>query len=109
MRVNLRVREEPHDSYVNVVHVYGWGGGFAFILFVGVTIWRGLIFLARPSPNRLLLIPLISVFIPLSVEAAIIDVDHWRHFFLVGGLIWGVTAAYRKIEKGEEKRLSALI
>jgi hypothetical protein len=106
---NLRVKEEPHDSYVNVLHVYGWGGGLAFILLIGTTIWRGVSFVARRSPNRLLLIPLISVFIPLSVEAAIIDLDHWRHFWLVGGLIWGVTAGYRKVLPGEDKRLSALV
>jgi hypothetical protein len=106
---NLRVREEPHDSYVNVLHVYGWGGGLMFVLFIGTTIWRGVSFVFRKSPNRLLLIPLISVFIPLAVEAAIIDLDHWRHFWLVGGLIWGVTAGYKKVLPGEDKRLSALV
>jgi hypothetical protein len=106
---NLRIREEPHNSYVNVVHVYGWGGGFVFILLIGTTLWRGLSFVVKNSPNRLLLIPLVSVFVPLSVEAAIIDLDHWRHFFLVAGLIWGVTAGYRTTKKGEEGRLSALV
>jgi hypothetical protein len=106
---NLRVKEEPHDSYVNVIHVYGWGGGLAFILLIGTTLWRGLTFVVKSSPNRLLLIPLISVFVPLSVEAAIIDLDHWRHFYLVAGLIWGVTAGYRTTKKGEEARLSALV
>ena len=89
--------------------VYGWGGGFVFYVLIAVTIWRGLTFVFRRSPNRLLLIPLIAVFIPLCVEAAIIDLDHWRHFFLVAGLIWGVTAAYDRIGPGEDKRLSALI
>ena len=106
---NLRVIEEPHDSYVNVLHVYGWGGGLMFILFIGTTIWRGLKFVFSPSPNRLLLIPLVAVFIPVSVEAAIIDLDHWRHFFLIGGLIWGVTAGYQKVRRGAESRLAALI
>jgi hypothetical protein len=106
---NLRIREEPHNSYVSTLHVYGWGGGFIFILFIGITIWRGVTFVTRPGPNRLLLIPLVSTFIPLSVEAAIIDLDHWRHFFLVAGLIWGVTAAYPKILPGEEARHSALV
>jgi hypothetical protein len=106
---NLRIKEEPHDSYVNVIHVYGWGGGLAFILLIGTTLWRGLTFVVKSSPNRLLLIPLISVFVPLSVEAAIIDLDHWRHFFLVAGLIWGVTAGYRTTKKGEEARLFALV
>jgi hypothetical protein len=106
---NLRIKEEPHNSYVNVIHVYGWGGGLAFILLIGTTLWRGVTFVVKSSPNRLLLIPLISVFVPLSVEAAIIDLDHWRHFFLVAGLIWGVTSGYRTTKKGEEARLSALV
>ncbi len=92
---NLRVKEEPHNTYVNVLHAYGWGGGLAFILFVGATLWRGTTFLAGPGPSRPMLIPLVAVFVPLAGEAAIIDVDHWRHFFLVAGLIWGVTAAWQ--------------
>lgn len=106
---NLRVKEEPHNTYVNVLHAYGWGGGLAFIVFVGVTIWRGAIHLARPGPNRLLLIPLVAVFVPLAGEAAIIDLDHWRHFFLVAGLIWGVTAGYGNATATERKRHAALI
>jgi O-antigen ligase len=104
---NLRITEEPHNTYVNVFLSYGWGGGFVFVLLVLTTIWRGVRFLFRPSPNRLLLIPLVATFIPLCAEAAIIDLDHWRHFFLIAGLIWGVTAAYDKV--GEERRLSGLV
>jgi hypothetical protein len=105
---NLRVKEEPHNTYVNVLHAYGWGGGLALILFVGVTIWRGATFLARPGPLRPLLIPLVAVFVPLSAEAAIIDVDHWRHFFLVGGLIWGVTAAWQPATRSALPRSAAM-
>lgn len=96
---NLRVKEEPHNTYVNVLHAYGWGGGLVFILFIGVTLWRSAACIARPGPNRLLLIPLVAVFVPLAGEAAIIDIDHWRHFFLVAGLIWGLTAAYGRIDQ----------
>jgi hypothetical protein len=106
---NLHIREEPHNSYVNAMHVYGWGGGLMFVLLIGTTLWRGLSFVVKPSPNRLLLIPLVSVFLPLSIEAAIIDLDHWRHFFLVAGLIWGVTAGYRTIRPGGSTRLAGLV
>src|SRR5690606_12270569 len=105
----LRITEAPHNTYVTVLHAYGWGGGLAFLVLIGTTIWRGVTHLARPSPNRLLLLPLVASFVPLCVEAAIIDLDHWRHFFLIAGLIWGVTAAYERIAPGEDKRLSALV
>lgn len=106
---HLRVNELPHDSYVNFILVYGWGGGLVFVLLMGTTMWRAISFVFRPGPNRLLLIPLVGVFIPLAVEAAIIDMDHWRHLYLVAGLIWGVTAAYQRADKTERGRLSALI
>jgi hypothetical protein len=105
---NLRVKEEPHNTYVNVLHAYGWGGGLAFILFIGITIWRGATFLARPGPLRPLLIPLVAVFVPLAGEAAIIDIDHWRHFFLVGGLIWGVTAAWQPAARSALRRSASM-
>src|SRR5690606_24009865 len=78
-----RITELPHNSYANVLLVYGWGGGLLFYALIGITIWRGVRFVAIPSPNRLLLIPLVGTFIPLCVEAMIIDLDHWRHFFLI--------------------------
>lgn len=106
---NTRITELPHNVYVNVLLVYGWGGGLVFYVLVLATVWRGVSFVMRPSPNRLLLIPLLATFVPLSVEAAIIDLDHWRHFFLVAGLIWGVTAAYQRAGPDERERLSALV
>lgn len=106
---NLHIKEEPHNTYVTVLHAYGWGGGLMIYAFVGMSVWRGVAALLRRSPNRLLLIPLVATFIPLAIEAAIIDVDHWRHFYLLGGLIWGVTAGYRTVLPGEERRHAALI
>jgi hypothetical protein len=90
---NYRVKEEPHNTYVNVLHAYGWGGGLVMIAFIVLTILRGLKGVFVPGPHRLMLIPVIAVFIPLAGEAAIIDVDHWRHLFLVAGLVWGLTSA----------------
>lgn len=101
---NLRVTEEPHNTYVSALLGYGWGGGFLIWTFVLMTIWRGLKGLTIASPNRLLLIPLVATFVPLAVELAVIDVDHWRHFWLVGGLIWGVTAGYQTVRPNAPRR-----
>ncbi|WEJ57302.1 O-antigen ligase family protein [Devosia sp. FJ2-5-3] len=90
---NLRIIEEPHNVYVSVLHNYGWGGGILFIGLIGVTLWKGLGTLLRPSPYRLLAIPLMATFSMLAAESAIIDSDHWRHLFLLIGLVWGVASA----------------
>jgi len=106
---NLRINEEPHNTYVNVLHVYGWGGGLAYFALVWMTLKRGFSALVRPSPNRLLLIPVISVFVPLVLESAIIDTDHWRHYFVVVGMIWGIHAGYMRSEKAQNSRRTALL
>lgn len=90
---NLRVIEEPHNVYVSVLHVYGWGGGAMYYLLVILTLWRGMAGLARPSPYRPMMIPLVATFTMLVGESAIIDSDHWRHYYLIAGLIWGISTA----------------
>jgi O-antigen ligase len=93
----LRVIEDVHNTYVTVLLAYGWLGGLAYFALVAATLRRAIKYLGVPSPNRRLLIPLTAVLVALLIEAAIIDTDHWRHFFLVVGLIWGVTAGYRRV------------
>lgn len=89
----LRVTEAPHNVYVTVLHVYGWGGGAMYYLLILLTLWRGVASLSVRSRYRLAMIPLMSTFVMLVGESAIIDSDHWRHYFLVVGLIWGVASA----------------
>ena len=87
---NLRIIEQPHNTYVTVIQAYGWGGGACYYLLVLATLWRGLRGLADPA-KRKLLIPALAVYIPLVVQSGVIDTHHWRHYFPVVGLIWGIT------------------
>lgn len=91
----LKIAEQPHNTYINVVHAYGWGGALAYFIFVGATLVRGATGLVSRSPNRLLLIPVYATFVPLVLLSGIIDTDHWRHYFLIAGLVWGICAGYR--------------
>ena len=106
---NLRIIEEPHNVYVTVLHVYGWGGGAFYYLLVILTLWRGIAALTRPSPYRLMMIPLVATFAMLVGESAIIDTDHWRHYFLLVGLIWGISTAIRNDERRGVPRQQMLI
>lgn len=102
----MLVREQPHNTYLKVFLDYGWLGGGAFVWLILMTLWRAIASLAIQSPNRLLMIPAFATFLPLILEAAIIDIDHWRHLFLVMGIIWGVSAGYEVFDgKRNERRL----
>ncbi|ODT65264.1 MAG: hypothetical protein ABS75_32295 [Pelagibacterium sp. SCN 63-23] len=88
---HLRIREQPHNTYVTVIQAYGWGGGLCYYLLVLATLWRGIAGL-RDRERRGLLIPVLAVYVPLAIQSGLIDTDHWRHYFLVVGLVWGLTA-----------------
>jgi hypothetical protein len=45
------------------------------------------------------MIPLVGTFTMVVGESAIIDSDHWRHYFLVAGMIWGIATAIRNEER----------
>ncbi|HTM77052.1 MAG TPA: O-antigen ligase domain-containing protein, partial [Devosia sp.] len=105
----MRVTEEPHNVYVQVLHAYGWGGGAMYYLLVVLTLWRGISSLRRPSPYRLMMIPLVATYAMLAGESAIIDSDHWRHYFLLAGLIWGIAAAIGQDQRGRIARRDMLI
>lgn len=106
---NLRITEEPHNVYVTVLHVYGWGGGAIYYLLIILTLWRGVAALTRPSPYRLMMIPLLATYAMLVGESAIIDTDHWRHYFLLVGLIWGIATAISNDARRSAPRHQMLI
>ncbi|MGV8833341.1 MAG: O-antigen ligase family protein [Devosia sp.] len=105
----LRIVEAPHNVYVTVLHVYGWGGGAMYYLLIILTLWRGTVALTRPSPYRLMMIPLMGTFPMLVGESAIIDSDHWRHWYLIAGLIWGVSSAIANDRRAGVSRDQMLI
>ena len=46
-----------------------------------------------PAPWQAYLIVGYAAFVGEAVEGLIVDTDHWRHFFLLLGLIWGLAVA----------------
>jgi hypothetical protein len=85
--------EQQHNVYMQGFLVYGWLGGAAYLTLVAVTLMVGLRAALVTSPWQYYLIPAYAVFVGEIVEGVIVDTDHWRHFFLLLGLIWGLTAA----------------
>jgi hypothetical protein len=74
-----------------------------------LTLWRGIASLTKPSPYRLMMIPLIATYSMLVGESAIIDTDHWRHYFLLVGLIWGVASVINNDKRRDTARDAMLI
>jgi O-antigen ligase len=94
-----RFGQDIHNVYLNAFVGYGWAGGVAYLALVFLTLKRGLGAILRDSPWRPYLIVAYATFAGVAAEGMIIDTDHWRHFFLLLGLVWGLSAATAKCQE----------
>jgi hypothetical protein len=93
LRWRLTFGLEPHNSYIGGFANGGWLGGFSFLALVLATGFVGFRLCLTPSPfQRQAQIAWPGLFIFL-LQALQIDVDHWRHVFLLFGMVWGLEAA----------------
>ncbi|MGQ3283681.1 O-antigen ligase family protein [Bosea sp. (in: a-proteobacteria)] len=84
--------EDPHNVYINAFASYGWLGGFSWLALMAATClvgWR-LVFQRSPWQNHAIV--LWSVLFVTILQGLQIDTDHWRHMYLMLGLVWGLAA-----------------
>jgi len=86
---------QQHNVYLQAFLVYGWGGGFAYVMLVLTTTWVAFGNAIKRTPWQGYAIAAAGTWLGVVLEGFIIDTDHWRSFFLVLGLIWGLAAATR--------------
>lgn len=87
--------EAPHNVYLNSFMAGGWLSGLSYIVLVAIIAIVGLVACFRRAPWQRVVIALYATFIGLVIEGKIIDTDHWRHFWALAGLIWGLAMATR--------------
>jgi len=87
--------EDVHNVYLNAFMSGGWTGGIAYHVLVGATLVVGLVAALGRSPVRPAATAVFACFCGLAFEGQIIDSDHWRHFWVLAGLLWGLALANR--------------
>jgi hypothetical protein len=85
--------EDTHNSFLNAFMSGGWLAGICYPALVLTTLFYGLRTLFIPTPWRRAYIAVFAAFLGALAESFIIDTDHWRHFFLLIGALWGMFAA----------------
>ncbi len=84
--------EDPHNTFINAFASYGWLGGFAFIGLFTTTMIVGWSLVMRRSATQPYAIAIWSVLFVTLLQGIQIDIDHWRHVYLMLGLVWGLRA-----------------
>jgi hypothetical protein len=84
---------QQHNVYLQAFLVYGWAGGMAYLTLLVATFWTAFRSVFVRTPWQPYLICAFAAFVGEVLEGFVIDTDHWRHFFLLLGMIWGLAAA----------------
>jgi hypothetical protein len=87
--------EDAHNTFLNSFMSGGWLSGFAYLTLTLVTVAIGFRFVLVPTPWRATYQAVYTAFLGVAAESAIIDIDHWRHYFLILGVLWGLTVMSR--------------
>jgi hypothetical protein len=87
--------EDPHNTYLNSFLTGGWLTGCVYLTMMLTTLILGLRYVFVATPWRATYLAVYCAFVGVAVESAIIDSDHWRHFFLLLGTVWGLMAVSR--------------
>ncbi|MGH9805863.1 MAG: hypothetical protein ACRD9W_01150, partial [Terriglobia bacterium] len=92
---------QQHNVYLQAFLVYGWAGAMAYVLLLLSTLLIGLRTAFVRTPWQPYIITGFATFVGEVVEGFVIDTDHWRHFFLLLGMIWGLAAATLKYVRSQ--------
>lgn len=96
--------EDEHNVYLRSLMSYGWIG---FVSWMTIILWPLIVGFKMLFLNRPWLVYFqicYVVFLGHLMLAWVIDIDHWRHVYLLLGMIWGCILLEKKHQK--DKKLS---
>jgi hypothetical protein len=85
--------EDTHNSYLNAFMSGGWLAGVCYAALVFITVIIGFRHVFVRVPWQQAYIAIFAAFLGTVGEGFIIDTDHWRHFWMMVGAMWGMFAA----------------
>ncbi|MDB5654051.1 MAG: hypothetical protein JWQ94_1664 [Tardiphaga sp.] len=85
--------EDTHNSYLNAFMSGGWISGICYPALMFSTTLLGFRYVFVRVPWQRAYLAVFAAFLGTVGEAFIIDTDHWRHFWLMLGAMWGMFVA----------------
>ncbi len=95
--------EDEHNIWLKSLTTYGWLGFVSYLLLVWSTLVIGFRALLRDRPWQPYLMIAWIVLAGHTMIGNVIDLDHWRHVYMLFGLIWGCFA----LEQAHGRKASA--
>ena len=93
--------EDTHNIWLKTLMDYGWLGFASYLSLIVWTVAAGFRILLRNRPWQPYLLSAYVVFLGHIALGTVIDTDHWRHFYLLLGLIWGSIALEARHQRAQ--------
>jgi hypothetical protein len=87
--------EDTHNSFLNAFMSGGWLAGACYPALTALTLVFGFRAVFVRTPWQQTTITVFAALFGVVTESFVIDIDHWRHTFLLIGVMWGLVAAAR--------------
>jgi O-antigen ligase len=89
--------EEAHNVYLSMMLNAGWAGGLLYLLVCASTLGLGFRHALKATKTQPLFLIVFAALAGNIIEGYLIDTDHWRHFYLLMGVVWGIMASDRRV------------
>jgi len=99
--------EDTHNSYLNAFMSGGWISGVCYPALVFITVIFGFRHVLVPVPWQRAYLAIFAAFLGTVGESFVIDTDHWRHFWMMLGAMWGMFAAAQPYKAGADQAIMA--
>ncbi len=99
--------EDTHNSYLNAFMSGGWISGICYPVLVFISVILGFQHAFIRVPWQRAYLAVFAAFLATVGESFIIDTDHWRHFWMMLGAMWGMFAAAQPYRTRNEQPSSA--
>jgi hypothetical protein len=86
-------RENPHNTFINGFVIGGWLAGVTYFCLVCCNLYVGFRTLVIKSPYQNHAILVFSCLLNVTLQGIQIDTEHWRHYYWMMGMMWGLAAA----------------
>lgn len=92
-------REDEHNTWLKTLTTYGWLGFVTWVSMICWTVYIGFRNLLRERPwQPFVMIAWIVILGHVGI-GNVIDTDHWRHLYMLIGIVWGCGALEQKRQR----------
>jgi hypothetical protein len=96
-----------HNSYLGVFLNHGWLGGIAYVALTVTTLAIGFRSIFVRTPWQVPMVAVLCAYVGMCLESIIVDTDHWRNYYLLVGMMWGMFAATVNYQRRERQSAAA--